>query len=110
MLYWRGTEKRVVSKLSFLHGVSSQRFFRTGGLRCCSDFNVTGDVLQRNQTAPKKKKKKRGKTKYIMLRGTPTKLMRCLGLLLSSCLISQLPNHSVSLSKLPASPYSPGLA
>lgn len=39
--------------------------------------------------------------------------MSCFGLLLSICLISQLPNHGGSLRQLPASespPISPGLA
>ena len=35
--------------------------------------------------------------------GTPRKLMSCVALLLSICLISQLPNHRISLSRLPAS-------
>lgn len=102
--------RNVLFPSSLFCTVSVRRGFSALGDSDVAQTLMSQETSFRGIRQLQKKKKKRGKTKYIMLRGTPTKLMRCLGLLLSSCLISQLPNHSVSLSKLPASPYSPGLA
>lgn len=93
--------RNVSFPCSLFHTVPVHRGFSTLGDSDIAQTLISGEKLFRG-IRQLKKKKRLNQIRHAV-GGTPRKLMHYLGLLLSICLISQLPDHSISLSKLPAS-------